>query len=178
MAAPIYNLTSSVWGVPFLHIFVVFLIIAIQSDRCEVVPLYFSSCPLKYCTSGPAKAPSLEIPGISGTGSTKQPVPEIPAPLKRFWGAVLEKVKVRVWFRCTVFHLTGSWLRLCFSTRLEKKGEVVFKSSLSLALASETQRQWNWNPWWWQQPRRACVYPGGTPEGVEHHLPRCTWNWP
>lgn len=48
-----------------------------------------------------------------------------------------------IWFSHTLFHLIGSWLGHCLSTRLEKKGEVVFKSSLSLALASESQPQWN-----------------------------------
>lgn len=77
-----------------------------------------------------------------------------------------------VWFSHTLFHLIGSWLGLCFSPRLEKKEEVVFKSSLSLALASDSQQQWNWTLVV-AADQESLYLQEGAPEGSEHCMPKC-----
>ena len=103
--------------------FVVFLRTAVHSDRCEVSPLMFLHSSLNGAPQ-PGFEDSLSHASLGEKCQRKSS-------------------SVFIWFRCSLFPLIGSCLRLCVSTRLEKKGKVVFKSSLSSALAWETQQQCN-----------------------------------
>lgn len=114
-------------------------------------PPPFPSYCLPCCTSGPGTAPSSAL--------SKTACPIDPCTGQEVPGTRIRESEVQfVWFSHTLLHLIGSWLEHCLSARLEKKGEVVFKSSPSLALASDSQPQGNWTLAGCCRTRRASIY--------------------